>query len=170
MSHGRQWRFLPPSRTIHGTSCCCESHYNTKDPTENLFTRVSSSRAQAGHTHTRVPSLVYQASSSVCAGWLLLSLSPQLLTSPLSTVTTKSSELFLKVWTKRPELNFCCCLWSHTHRPPAVHSQTVWCILRTIQKISSYCKTAGPQSSFRNLFQYDSSSIQLLEHDNEQLN
>ncbi len=70
------------------------------------------------HTHT-VPSLVYQASSSVFAACLLLSLSTQLLTSPLSTVTTKPSELFLKVWTKRSDLHFfccCCCfLWLLSH-------------------------------------------------------
>ncbi len=52
MSHGWMWCVLSLSRTIQGTSCCCESHYKTKDPTENLFTRVSSNRAQAGHTHT----------------------------------------------------------------------------------------------------------------------
>lgn len=57
------------------------------------------------YTHT-VPSLVYQASSSVFAACLRLSLSTQLLTSSLSTVTTKPSELFLKVWTKRSDLHF----------------------------------------------------------------
>ncbi len=162
MSHGWMWCVLSLSRTIQGTSCCCESHYKTKDPTENLFTRVSSNRAQAGHTHTHthtVPSLVYQASSSVFAACLLLSLSTQLLTSPLSTVTTKPSELYLKVWTKRSDLHFfccCCCfLWLLSH------SLFSYRLFRTVHKYDKrypkspfnrrYFKAPGSQSSFSNL-------------------
>lgn len=144
------------SRTIHGTSCCCEIHSNTKDLTENLFTRVSSSRAQAGHTHTRVPSLVYQASSSVCAVCLLLLLSTQLLTYPLSAVTTKPSELFLKDWTKRSDLHYFFVV-VFCFRTPAVHSPIVWFTLCTnmtsaIQKSAftiRFRKTPSPQSSFK---------------------
>lgn len=115
------------------------------------------------YTHTQVPSLVYQASSfGVC----------RLTTAVI--VTTTSHLPF--VYSNNKVIGT---LFEGPNKETWItflllfvisHPQTVWCILRNIQKISSYCKTAGPQSSFRNLFQYDSSSIQLLEPHNEQLN
>lgn len=104
MSHSRQWRFCPeqymePAAAVRFTPTprtwlrTCLPVYHLAVPRPDI------------HTHT-VPSLFYQASSSVFAACLLLSLSTQLLTSPLSTVTTKPSELFLKVWTKRSDLHF----------------------------------------------------------------
>lgn len=138
MSHGRQWRFLPLSRTIHGTSCCCESPYNTKDPTENLFTRVSSSHAQAGHTHTHgsvtsLSSILF----SVCSlsTVVIVNTTSHLLFvySNNKAIGTLFEGLNKEIWLT---FHFCCCccwfLWLHAHslftnRP--FHTAQIWQVL-----------------------------------------
>lgn len=94
-----------------------------------------------GRTYTHISSVT--SLSSILLGVCRLTAVIVTTTSHLllSTVTTKPAELFLKVWTKRPELHFCCCLWSHAqvaHRPPAVRSLTAYCAQKWQALSSSY--------------------------------
>ncbi len=71
MSHGWMWCVLSLSRTIQGTSCCCESHYKprTRLRTCLLVYRPTVPRPDI-HTHTHTHGSVTSLSSilfSVCS-------------------------------------------------------------------------------------------------------
>lgn len=129
MSRGQPWRFLSPSKTIHGTSCCCESHYNTKDPTEDLFTRVQSRRAQAIHTH--VTALVKPASDAVIVK-IISHL--QFVYSNNKVIWARFEDLSNDIW----KYFLCCEQTAHPHKLLTKHSLTVCLITAHMASTAKY--------------------------------
>lgn len=121
------------------------------------------------HTHTHTHGSVTSLSSilfSVCSlSTVVIVNTTSHLPFVYTTVTTKPSELFLKVWTKRSDLHsfvvvvvFCVC--TPTVCSLIVHFALCTNITCATQKSAFNirdCKAPGPQSSFSILFKYASS-------------